>query len=110
MQSKGSECQLSGCAIATCFRTSKTDFVALARDEVVGRVVAFDSGPERGLWMCSMVAAAPGVTIAPISGRAQTRREAGQCPHRRLFFVRLMHSLVNGAPDAQPGRGDPADE
>jgi len=55
-------------------KPSKVDFVA-----IVGRVMQFDSGPERGRWLWSMVATAPGPTLMPMNGRADTRGEAGRC-------------------------------
>lgn len=66
------------CDVFPDLKPSDTDFVALDGDRIFGRVMQFDSGPEMGRWIWSMVATAPGPTISPISGRADTRGEAGR--------------------------------
>lgn len=67
------------CDVFSDLKPSNTDFVALDGDRIVGRVMRFDSGPEMGRWMWSMVATAPGPTLLPNNGRTDTRGEAGRC-------------------------------
>jgi hypothetical protein len=65
--------------VFTDLTPSNTDFVAFDGDRIIGRVMQYVCGRESGLWLWSVVATAPGVTILPNSGRCNTRGEAGRC-------------------------------
>lgn len=77
------------CDVFPDLKPSNTDWVALDGDRIVGRVMQFDSGPESGRWMWSMVATAPGPTILPANGRAETRTEAA------MFVVAAYEQLLS---------------
>jgi hypothetical protein len=57
---------------------SDVDFVAFDGDQIVGRVMQFEFGPENGVWFWTMTVTRPGPPSDATNGRVSNRGEAGR--------------------------------
>jgi hypothetical protein len=72
---------------------SDTDFTAFDGKDIIGRIYLFETRPEQGLWLWTMMATGPGWPFNARSGRETQRGEAG----RRVVEA---YNLLRWLPDA----------
>jgi hypothetical protein len=77
---------------------SDVDFIAFDDDQIIGRVMQFEFGPENGVWFWSMVVTRPGQS-GETNGRVKSRGEAGRCvvaAYKRLLRLDVDDNPLPG--------------